>query len=202
MDPFLSQILLWGLNWAPQDWLPCDGTSLSVSQNQALYALLGTTYGGSPNVNFNLPDFRGRVPLGYNPYAGLPGLSQNILGGKGGFETVALNESNLAPHTHTATVSATAISVTIKASSASGTDNVPGTNSSTTLAASMVGRTPGSSIYNNQPPTVALNTASTVTGGFTVANSQTGGNVAHENRQPYLVVNFIIATSGIFPPRP
>jgi len=201
MDPFLSQILLWSLNWAPQGWLSCDGTSLSVSQNNALYALIGNIYGGN-TTNFNLPDFRGRVPLGYNPYAGLPGLSQYMLGAKGGLETVTLNESNLAPHTHAANVSASAISVTIKASSVAGTDNIPGTNNSTTLAASMAGRSAGSFIYNNQTPTVALNTASTVTGGFTVANSQTGGNVAHENRQPYLVVNFIIATTGLFPSRP
>jgi Microcystin-dependent protein len=200
MDPFLSQILLWSLNWAPQDWHACDGTSLSVSQNNALYALLGNVYGGNTS-NFNLPDFRGRVPLGYNPYNNI-GLSMYDMGTKGGVEAVALTQNNLAAHTHTAAVSASAISVTIKASSAAGTDNVPGTNNSTTLAASMSGRAAGSFIYNNQAPTVALNTASSVTGGFTVTNSVTGANVAHENRQPYLVVNFIIATAGIFPIRP
>jgi microcystin-dependent protein len=172
---------------------------MNIQQNSALYSLLGLNYGGDTS-NFNLPDFRGRVPVGYgqNPLTG----TTYPLAAKGGVETVALTQNNLAPHTHTATVGTSAISVTIKASSAAGTDNVPGTNNSTTLAASMIGRTPGSSIYNNQTPDVTLNTASSVTGGFTVTNSNTGIAAAHENRQPYLVVNFIIALVGYYPSRP
>jgi microcystin-dependent protein len=196
----MSQILLWALDWAPRDWSTCWGQTLSIQQNSALYSLLGITYGGNATANFNLPDFRGRVPVGFgqNPTTG----TTYPLAAKGGVETVALTESNLAPHTHTATVNTSAISVTIKASSAAGTDNVPGTNNSTTLAASMVGRTPGSSIYNNQAPTVALNTAGTITGPFGVANSVTGIGAVHENRQPFLVVNYIIALVGIYPSRP
>lgn len=199
MDPFISQLLLWSLSWAPQDWAQCWGQAMNIQQNSALYSLLGLNYGGDTS-NFNLPDFRGRVPVGYgqNPLTG----TTYPLAAKGGVETVALTQNNLAPHTHTATVGTSAISVTIKASSAAGTDNVPGTNNSTTLAASMIGRTPGSSIYNNQTPDVTLNTASSVTGGFTVTNSNTGIAAAHENRQPYLVVNFIIALVGYYPSRP
>jgi len=199
MDPFISQLLLWSLSWAPQDWALCWGQAMNIQQNTALYSLLGLNYGGD-STTFNLPDFRGRVPvgLGQNPTTG----TNYPLAAKGGVETVALNQNNLAPHTHTATVGASAVSVTIKASAVAGTDNIPGTNNSTTLAASMAGRSAGSFIYNNQTPTVALNTASTVTGGFTVTNSITGIGAAHENRQPYLVVNFIIAMVGYYPSRP
>jgi len=199
MDPMISQILLWALDWAPRDWSTCWGQTLTVQQNTALYSLLGTTYGGNA-TSFNLPDFRGRVPVGFgqNPTTG----TTYSLAAKGGVEAVALTESNLAPHTHNATVSATAVSVTIKASSVAGTDNIPGTNNSTTLAASMAGRSAGSFIYNNQAPTVALNTAGTITGTFGVANAVTGNGVAHENRQPFLVVNFIIALVGVYPMRP
>jgi Microcystin-dependent protein len=199
MDPLMSQILLWALNWAPQDWAACNGQALNAQQNAAMYSLLGTTYGGN-STTFLLPDFRGRVPVGYgqNPITG----TNYQLGVKGGAETVTLTQDNLAAHTHVATVNASAVSVTIKASSVAGTDNVPGTNNSTTLAASMSGRSAGSFIYNNQTPTVALNTAGAITGTFGVANAATGNGAAHENRQPFLVVNFIIALVGLYPSRP
>jgi len=200
MDPFMAQLLLWPMNWAPSYWAQCDGRSMNIAQNSALYALLGITFGGNGTTNFNLPDFRGRVPIGLGTR---PGTSINYnIANIGGNESMALSIANLPTHTHTAAVSTTPISVTIKASPAGGTDNVPGTNGSTTLAASMSGRNPGSTIYNNQAPTVAMNTAPDITGGVTtVVNAVTGNGAAFDNRMPFLAVNFIIALSGIFPTR-
>lgn len=200
MDPFMAQLLLWPMSWAPRDWAQCSGQSMNVSQNSALYALLGITFGGNGSTTFNLPDFRGRVPIGLGVR---PGTSINYgIANIGGNESMALTTANLPSHTHTAAVTTTPISVTIKASPAGGTDNVPGTNGSTTLAASMAGRAAGSTIYNNQAPTVAMNTATEITGGATtVVNSVAGSGAAFDNRMPFLAVNFIIALSGIFPTR-
>jgi microcystin-dependent protein len=200
MDPFMAQLLLWPMNWAPSYWAQCDGRSMNIAQNSALYALLGVTFGGNGTTNFNLPDFRGRVPIGLGTR---PGTSINYnIANIGGNESMALTAANLPTHTHTAVVTTTPISVTIKASPAGGTESVPGTNGATTLAASMSGRNPGSTIYNNQAPTVAMNTAPDITGGVTtVVNSTVGNGTAFDNRMPYLAVNFIIALSGIFPTR-
>lgn len=200
MDPFLGQILLWPMNWAPSYWAPCDGRLMNLAQNSALYALLGVNFGGNGTTNFNLPDFRGRVPIGIGTRLGTS-FNYN-LANTGGSEAMALSLANLPTHTHTAAVSTTPISVTIKASPAGGTENVPGTNGSTTLAASMAGRAAGSTIYNNQTPTVTMNTATEVTGGATtVVNAVSGNGVAFDNRMPYLAVNFIISLSGVFPTR-
>jgi microcystin-dependent protein len=200
MDPFMAQLLLWPMSWAPSYWAQCDGRSMNVAQNSALFSLLGISFGGNGSSTFNLPDFRGRVPVGLGTR---PGTSINYnLANIGGNESMALTTANLPSHTHTAAVTTTPISVTIKASPAAGTDNVPGTNGSTTLAASMAGRATGSTIYNNQTPTVAMNTATDVSGGVTtVVNSIVGNGAAFDNRMPFLAVNFIIALSGIYPTR-
>ncbi|SDC37159.1 phage tail protein [Williamwhitmania taraxaci] len=200
MDPFMAQLLLWPMGWAPSYWAQCDGRSMNVAQNSALFSLLGIAFGGNGSSTFNLPDFRGRVPMGLGTR---PGTSINYnLANIGGTESMALTTANLPSHTHTAAVTTTPISVTIKASPAAGTDNVPGTNGSTTLAASMAGRATGSTIYNNQTPTVAMNTATDVSGGATtVVNSTVGNGAAFDNRMPYLAVNFIIALNGIYPTR-
>lgn len=97
MDPYLGQILLVPYNYAPQGWAFCDGQLLSIQQNTALFALLGTTYGGDGRTTFALPDLRGRAPI--HEGRGL-GLSDYPLGASGGHETVTLLESNLPPHSH------------------------------------------------------------------------------------------------------
>lgn len=204
MDPILSQILLWALTWAPQDWAECRGQSMSVQQNAALYSLLGLTYGGD-SQSFLLPDFRGRTPIGYNN--SLSTRTMYNVGNTGGAESVSLMSSHMPLHTHTAAATfTTPITVTIKANPALGTDSVPGTNGSTTLSATASGRAAGNSIYNNQAPTVALNAATATTSGgvIGVTVNPTGNPTVTpiDNRQPYLAVNFIIALNGIYPTRP
>lgn len=97
MEPFIGMIIAFGGNFAPRGWAKCDGTLLSVSENQALFSILGTTYGGDGRTTFGLPDLRGRVPMHYGSG---PGLTPRSLGEKDGSETVTLNVNNLPPHNH------------------------------------------------------------------------------------------------------
>lgn len=205
MDPILSQILIWGLGWAPQDWAECRGQSMNVQQNAALFSLLGVNFGGDGQTTFLLPDFRGRTPIGYNN--SLATRAMYNIGNTGGLETVPLTAANMPAHTHAAAATITTpITVTIKANPALGTDSVPGANNSTTLSATASGRAAGNFIYNNQTPTVAMNAATaTASGGAIGVTVSPSGNATVtnvENRQPYLAVSFIIALNGIYPSRP
>ena len=96
-EPFLAEIKIIGFNFAPVGWAYCDGQILPIAQNQSLYSLLGTTYGGDGRTTFGLPDLRGRIPLHQGQG---PGLSSRKLGSKGGGETVTLTTSQLASHSH------------------------------------------------------------------------------------------------------
>lgn len=103
MEPFLGQIMFFAGNFAPRGWALCDGQLLPIAQNSALFSILGTTYGGDGRTTFALPDLRGRIPL--HPGQG-PGLSNYVLGQKGGNETTTLQMNNLAPHSHALMASA------------------------------------------------------------------------------------------------
>lgn len=194
MEAFLSFIGLWSLSWAPRYWACCWGQSLSISENNALFALLGTTYGGNGRTYFNLPDFRGRVPVGYGQG---PGLSAYPLGWSSGFEQVKLIQNQLPAHKHIATLSS--VDVKLKASVSAGTESIPGTNSATTFGATKDGFNAGDTLYNSDTPTIDMNGIAINGGSIDVQN--TGQNAYHENRQPYLVTNYIMCMQGIFPPR-
>jgi microcystin-dependent protein len=175
-EPFLGQICAFGFDFYPNGWLFCDGTTLPIAQNSALFALIGTYFGGNGVQTFQVPDLRGRVVVGRG--AG-PNLTVRTIGNMGGTETVALNVNEMPQHNHTATF--TGNSVTIKANATNGTD--------------------GTSLYNAVTPDVALNVGGgAVTGTVAIANN--GQNAAHNNMQPFTVLNYCIATMGIFPTRP
>lgn len=166
---FIGEIKMVGFNFAPRDWARCDGQLLQISQHSALFALLGTQYGGDGETTFGLPDLRGRVPM----HAGNgPGLPNHPIGQKAGAETTTLSLAHLPPHNHP---------VTIATSSSEGDTAIPGGNN---LAKS------GSGGYTTQ------STDSTL-GGVTGENA--GSGQSHSNMQPYQAVNFVIALSGIFP---
>jgi microcystin-dependent protein len=192
MDAFLSFIGLWPLKWAPRNWALCWGQTIAVSENSALFALLGTTYGGDGRTTFKLPDFRGRVPIGYGQGIG---LTPYQLGGRAGVEGVNLTQGQLPAHRHAATLSP--ISVEFKVSAEPGTKTTPATDSTSSLAGA-AGKFPNS-IYNSETPTANLDGIS-VSGGD-IAVQDTGQNQYHENRQPFLVTNYIMCMEGIFPPR-
>jgi len=164
--PFLGEIKIISWNFPPKGWALCNGQLLPINQNQALFSILGTTYGGDGRVNFALPDLRGRVPI-------YQGSEFNVLGQKGGEEFHTLTQSEMAAHPHFAQVT-----------TQNATTGSPGNNMLAGVP-SFAYSTSISNLTSLLPPTV----------------TNTGGSQAHENRQPYLVVNFIIALQGVFPSR-
>ncbi|SEC85234.1 Microcystin-dependent protein [Tenacibaculum sp. MAR_2009_124] len=183
MDPMLAQIILFAGNFAPRGWAFCDGQLLPIASNQALFSLLGTTYGGDGRSTFALPDLRGRAPIG--PRNG-PGLSNYRLGQRAGLETVTLNTTEIPSHTHTN-------ALRVSSENATQAQATQGTSIGTPGAPS--GRSFNSTYgFNQTTPDTNLNTNSVIIG-------NTGGSQAHENRQPLLALNYIIAMQGIFPSR-
>jgi microcystin-dependent protein len=186
-EPFLTEIVLFSFNYAPRGWAQCNGQLLPINQNQAMFALIGTFYGGDGKTTFALPDLRGRAAVG----AGIgPGLSAYELGQKGGSETVTLTQPQMASHTHA--VSPASVIATARARAGAGNQqtpvgSVPAADASGTLA-----------MYSNAPPDAGMNAAAVALAG-TPTTSITGGNQPHENRQPYLPLTFCIALQGIFP---
>ncbi|WP_317130654.1 phage tail protein [Echinicola soli] len=183
----MASIKMFAGTFAPRGWMYCEGQLLPISQYQALFSLLGTTYGGDGRTTFALPDLRGRVPVG--PGHG-PGLSDYRLGQKGGVETNTLMTTNLPSHGHSLAP------VTIKASASQATEQIPGTNGANTIAAPMATGRPAQG-FNSEAPSVSLNT-----GNQTVSETGlTGGSIPVNNIQPYTSISFIICVQGIFPPR-
>lgn len=173
-EPFLAEIRIVGFNFAPRGWAFCDGQVLPINQNQSLYSLLGTTYGGDGRTSFALPDLRGRTPI---HVGNSNGGASHTLGQKSGEETHTLNNSEMPQHTHT--IQGT--NDTDNQGSANG--NVPGGTTTTTGAA-----------FSNS--SVALNVNFNA-----AAITHVGGGQAHENMQPFIAVNFCIALQGLFPSR-
>lgn len=161
-EPFLGEVRMFSFGFAPRGWATCDGQLLPINQNQALFSLLGTVYGGDGRTNFALPDLRGRTSLHYGG-----GFTQ---GQRGGEEVHTLSVSEMPTHVHTLNGSSA------NASSANPAGNVPA------RATDQIYRQLGA-----QSP-MGANSLSVA-----------GGNQPHENRQPYLVINFCIALQGIFP---
>lgn len=172
-DPFVAEIRIFPFNFAPNGWAFCDGQLLPLSQNTALFSLLGTTYGGNGKSNFALPDLQGRSPM--HPGQG-PGLSLHDLGETGGSETVTLLESEIPSHTHT-----------LRASSDDGDLKSPAANRSLARSISGAAYTPVGG------PAVPMSDQTLV---------PAGTSQPHNNMMPYLTFSFCIALQGIFPPRP
>jgi microcystin-dependent protein len=171
-DPFVAEIRIFPFNFAPRGWAFCDGQLLPLSQNTALFSLLGTTYGGDGKSTFALPDMQGNAPM--HPGQG-PGLSLHDLGETGGSETVSLLESEIPVHTHTLR----------------GNNQLADTP---VVTNNVLARTTGNSYQQNT-------SANLVAMAFE-ALPPAGGDQPHNNMQPYLTLNFCIALQGVFPPRP
>lgn len=170
-DPFVAEIRIFPFNFAPRGWAWCDGQLMPLSQNTALFSLLGTTYGGDGKSNFALPDLQGRAPM--HPGQG-PGLSLHDLGETGGSETVTLLESEIPAHSHA-----------LNASKADGTERLP----------------PGQLAANGVGGVVAFAAPGALTPLSPNALAPAGGDQPHNNLQPYLTFYFCIALQGVFPPR-
>lgn len=167
--PYIGEIRLFGGTFAPDGWALCDGRTLPIDGNEALFALIGTTYGGDGETNFKLPDMQSRIPI----HQGLgSGLSQRTLGEAGGSEQVTLSLNQLPNHTHVALANASA-----------GNADTP-TNNYWSGSSTVQQFVPGDQANTN------MNTA---------AIGSSGQSQPHFNIQPYLTISFIIALNGIFP---
>ena len=173
-DPFVAEIRMFPFNFAPKGWAFCDGQLLPLSQNTALFSLLGTFYGGDGKSTFALPDLQDSVPVhagNGNP----PGLSTRFLGQIGGVPYVTLLESEIPAHIHT-----------LRASGQDATKSTPQNNT--------IARVSGATPY--------IAAAANLVALAPEALSPAGGDLPHNNMQPYLTVNFCIAMQGTFPQRP
>lgn len=176
MEPLIGQIILFSGNFAPRGWAFCDGQTLEIAENEALFAILGTTYGGDGRSTFCLPDLRGRVPM----HSGQgPELSPRDIGQKVGTESVALSAKQLPEHRHEMLVS----------------DAQPDGSgpSHGAMAAGNIYTSVGDGTHRQRSePKTALNSKTI---------GLTGGSAPHENMQPTLCLNYVIAVQGMFPSR-
>jgi microcystin-dependent protein len=178
-QPYLGQIMMTGFNFAPTGWALCNGQILSISQNTALFALLGTTYGGNGTSTFQLPNLQSSVPIHWGTGAG---LSTYTIGEVGGVENVSLLYNNMPQHNHLINVS------TAYGTATTPSGNILGVTNSGTASAPVAGNLD------------FVSTASNATLAAT-AVAMAGGSIPHTNIQPYLVINFVIALVGVFPSR-
>ncbi len=171
-DPFVAEVRIFPFNFAPKGWAWCDGQILPLSQNTALFSLLGTTYGGNGQSTFALPDFQGSAVV----HAGQgPGLSTYFEGQRGGSETVTLLESEIPSHPHQ-----------LKAD--------PNVAETPDPSANSLARATSINAYQTNSNANLVSTAPGIL-------APAGGNQPHNNMMPYLTLNFNIALQGVFPPR-
>jgi microcystin-dependent protein len=171
-NPFLAEIRIFPFNFPPKGWAFCDGQILPLSQNTALFSLLGTTYGGDGKSNFALPNMQGNAPM--HPGQG-PGLSLHDLGETGGSDTVSLLESEIPSHSHALMAQA------LNASSQTPSPSVG------------LAHSKGVSAYSTITTNLVTMADATV--------APAGGDQPHNNLMPYLTLNFCIALQGVYPPR-
>jgi microcystin-dependent protein len=179
MDGYIAEIRLFAPNFAPKNWAYCQGQTLPINQNQALFSLLGTTYGGNGSTTFMLPDLRGRTAIGIGQGQG---LSNYFLGLATGSPTTTLNANNLPAHNHAVTGTITQAS------------NSSGANSTSPVGNYFAND--GSQKYDAQNDGVTMKPAT-----LNLSVGNTGRSNAINNMMPYLAINYIICLAGIFPPR-
>lgn len=170
--PFLGEIRMFGFGRTPTGWQACDGSLLAISEYDALFNLLGTTYGGDGQTTFAVPDLRGRLPLHQGQG---PGLSNRVIGEIAGSETVTLTEQQMPTHTHSLNATTSAAST-----GTPGTALLPGTVSGDTFYVNTI---TGNTAVKMSPQMLSLG----------------GGSQPHENLMPTLTVQYCIATAGIYP---
>lgn len=171
-NPFVGEIRIFGFNFAPKGWALCDGQLLPISQNTAVFSLLGTFYGGDGKSTFALPNLQGSVPIHQGQS---PGTSLFSLGEQGGTETVTLLQNEMPAHVHTVSADENALNT-----------NQP------TPSNNVVSNVTGKTLYYNGAATTQMSP---------FMASLAGGDQPHNNMMPYITLNFCIALQGVYPPR-
>ena len=172
-DPFIGEIRMFGGNFPPQGWAFCNGAVMAIAQNDALFTLIGTTYGGDGQSTFALPDLQGRVPMHQG--------TGSVIGQKAGVESVTLTNNQIPAHNH-------------PVQAASGTRGAVAVPAANTIL--------GDEVLNpaqNPTPFAYLPAGGAATPLAPISIGPTGGNLPHDNMQPFLTINFIISLFGIFP---
>jgi len=176
-EPFIAEVKMWGCNFAPRNWAFCDGQLLPITSNTALFSIIGTIYGGDGRTTMGLPNLEDRVPMHQGRG---PGLSSRRIGESGGSNQVVITEAELPSHDHIVSgVAEDGTSGLPDANLLMGQDNVS--------ADEVISYTSTEAVFNAQLAPESV--------------SSSGQNQAHENRQPFLGVNFCIALQGVFPSR-
>ncbi|MCP4220812.1 MAG: phage tail protein [bacterium] len=194
-EPFIGAIHMYGFNFAPRGWALCDGQLLPIDQNSALFALLGTIYGGDGRSTVGLPDLRSRVPIHQGRG---PGLYQRDIGSRGGSEIETLTVPQMPSHNHSATIGPmdfSTVGASLNCNTAEATTDAPAGN---TLANG------NRKTYVSDAPNDSMNPSSIELSGSatgSVSVNDNGGSQPHNNMQPFLTINFCIALVGLFPPR-
>ena len=208
-DPFIGEIRMFAGTFAPRGWALCNGQLLAISTNSALFSLLGTTYGGNGTTTFGLPNLQSRTPVGTGTGAG---LSNVVLGQVAGVENVNLTTNQLPIHAPTATFigNASSVTATVDVATTTATAMVPPAAGATTyLSATTAKAGPTSVAFNGLFTSTAPDSTKSSLGGVhgsvtpagTVTVNPVGGGQPVGIRNPYLVMNFIIALEGIYPSR-
>ena len=199
MQVFVGTVMTFGFNFAPAGWQFCAGQTLAISQYNALFALLGTTFGGNGVSTFQLPDMRGRIAISQGTGAG---LTTRVMGETSGNENASILISNMPSHTHTATFTPSGGGGGYMVSTnTAGNKEIPSATNNV-LAGSPSGQTAAAIWGTSTPaPTIPLGGSSGGGGGGTVTNALTGNSTPLSIMNPFLAVNFSISLLGIFPSR-
>ncbi|HTA27673.1 MAG TPA: tail fiber protein [Bacteroidia bacterium] len=189
MDEYIGILKIFAGLYAPQNYLNCDGTLLPINQYQALFSIIGTTYGGNGTSNFALPDLRACVPIGITGSGPAPQPPMTVnQGQKGGSSSVAITVNNMPLHTHTATLN-------VNSGNSANSVPVAGNSIATPGTSTGHGQFTGTLGFNAVAPNIALS-------GGSVINAPIGGSQPINTQPPYLGIRYIICINGIFPPRP
>ena len=201
-DPFLGEIKMVGFTFAPRGYALCAGQQMAISQNTALFSLLGTNFGGNGQTTFGLPDYRGRSPVGMGQGPGLTFVNQGEMSGS---ESTTLNILQMPIHNHVATATATATSTGALQVASTSSNPLAAPSATNNVLAASGGGQGSATIWSDQlgsaPITLANPEVINTTVGVNVTVQQAGGSQPLPLRNPYLGTNFVIATEGIFPSR-
>ena len=204
-EPFIGQIQAFGFNFAPHGWAFCDGVMIAISNNQALFSLLGTAYGGDGRTNFALPNLTSRAPIGFDTGRS-QGLTPYNLGIKGGAQQHVMTVNEMPSHNHSAgfTPASEGGDCKVQVTREDGTHSEPSQGDFLAQPADLPGPDARENIFKSNPSSgslVDLGGVSGGGGGGSVSVGETGGNVAFDIQNPFIALNFCIALQGLYPPR-